>query len=144
MDFELFIRTYNAHDVVILLEGKRNVQDEDKEKLVQLGKLLATHMPLAHFRSGNAPGADELFAQGVVEVDASRFHLILPDAKHRQRSRVGLTYFSLDDIQLTNEDQVVYEARKYKSMGRLVDRYLEGHRDRTTPKITPIDRKSVV
>lgn len=48
---------------VILLEGTRNVPDQDR--LIGLGKSLTALLPEAVFRSGNAPGADEAFSRGV-------------------------------------------------------------------------------
>ena len=143
MTLEEFIKLYNTNNAIILLEGKREVLLEDREKLKKLGNLLASNMPLANFRSGNAPGADELFSEGVISVDSSRFHVIIPDNKHRQRSRIGIQYHSLDDFQLTNEMPIIYEARQHSATSHLIDRYLAGHRDRTTPKIAPIIRDAV-
>ena len=111
MELEQFIVLYNRKDTIILLEGKRNVRDEDREKLIELSNLLASRMPLVNFRSGNAPGSDDLFKEGVASVDPSRFHVIIPDSGHGKQRRKGITSYSLDDIQITNEDRVVYESR---------------------------------
>jgi len=143
MLLEKFISDFNCEGVIVLLEGKRKVLPEDEEKLVMLGALLAKRMSLVHFRSGNAGGADEFFAQGVTSVDRDRFHVIIPDSNHRKRQRVGITSYSLDDMQLTQEDRVVYESRKHKKTEKLVDRYLSGVRDKTTHYITPIIRDAI-
>lgn len=143
MELDQFIQQYNTKDTIILLEGKRNVLEEDREKLKELGKLLATRMPLANFRSGNAPGSDDLFKEGVASVDPTRFHVIIPDSGHGKQRRKGITSYSLDDMQITNEDRVVYESRKYKKTEKLVDRYLSGVRDKTTHYITPIIRDAI-
>lgn len=37
------------------------------------------------FRSGNAEGADQLFTQGVGEVDKKRIELFTPHATHQAR-----------------------------------------------------------
>jgi len=47
-----FIAKFNLANTIILLEGKRDVLESDKEKLIQLGSLFATHLPLATFRNG--------------------------------------------------------------------------------------------
>jgi len=143
MDLEAFILAFNKPGSIILLEGKRVVLPDDSKKLVQLGKLLAQRLPLVQFRSGNAQGADECFAQGVITVDSCRFHVIIPDSKHRQRSLHGITYYSLDDIPLASDHPIIYEARKHKPTSQLVDLYLKGFRDRTTHRIAPIIRDAV-
>ena len=48
-----FIAKFNLENTIILLEGKRDVLESDKEKLIQLGSLFATHLPLTTFRNGN-------------------------------------------------------------------------------------------
>lgn len=68
MTLSEFIAKFNIENTIILLEGKRNVLESDKEKLIQFGRLLATHLPLATFRSGNADGADFYFSQEVLQV----------------------------------------------------------------------------
>ncbi len=42
MTLHEFIDQYDKDNCVILLEGKRNVLDNDAEKLIALGKMLAT------------------------------------------------------------------------------------------------------
>jgi hypothetical protein len=55
-----FFAKYNLENTIILLEGKRNVIELDKEKLIKFGKFLATNLPKAKFRSGNADGISTL------------------------------------------------------------------------------------
>lgn len=143
MQLENFISEFNKEGVIVLLEGKRKVLPEDEQKLEILSRMLAGRMPLAHFRSGNAGGADELFARGVTAIDSERFHVIIPDSNHRKRQREGITSYSLDDMQLTGEDRVIYESRKHQKTEKLLDRYLSGVRDKTTHYITPIIRDAV-
>ena len=143
MELEQFIQLYNTEDTIILLEGKRNVIEEDVEKLQKLANLLASRMPMANFRSGNAPGSDDLFKIGVMAVDPIRFHVIIPDSSHGKRRRTGIKYYSLEEMQITNEDRAIYESRKYKKTEKLLDRYLSGVRDRTTHYITPIIRDAI-
>ena len=51
---------------LILLEGTRNVPERDSENLSRLGEQLARLLPESLFRSGNAPCADQAFANGYV------------------------------------------------------------------------------
>ncbi len=72
MTFENFCNKYA--NGIILLEGKRTVKQEDQEKLIAIGKLVATHLPNATFRSGNADGSDYFFSQGgrIQDLNATR------------------------------------------------------------------------
>jgi hypothetical protein len=80
MEIKEFIEKYDKPYNIILLEGKRDVLEKDKVKLIELGKLLASSTEHIIFRSGNANGSDELFAKGVVEVDQKRFQVITPSS----------------------------------------------------------------
>ena len=78
MDFTAFSRFINSIDSpVILLEGSRVVEEIDKAKIVELGKQLAVAFPSAIFRSGNANASDNLFAEGVLQVNPERLELVL-------------------------------------------------------------------
>ena len=77
------IRKYNND--VILLEGTREVLAT--ELLIQTGKKLATLLPNSIFRSGNAPGSDQNFIQGVNEVKSSNIELVLPFSNHRSHQK---------------------------------------------------------
>ena len=72
MNLAQFCNEFENKNAIILLEGKRNALENDKEKLIQLGKILAKNLPLATFRSGNADGADFYFSKGVLEVAPKR------------------------------------------------------------------------
>lgn len=85
MELTAFIKIYNCNKNFILLEGKRNVLESDKEKLIQLGNLLASYLPLATFRSGNADGADFYFSKGVLQVAPDRLQVITPYKNPRQK-----------------------------------------------------------
>lgn len=109
-----FTTQYNKKNTIILLEGKRNVLELDKEKLIQLGNLLATHLPLATFRSGNAAGADFYFSQGVLQVASDRLQVITPYENHRQKQNNAYETISIDQIDLLNEPEVVYQSKNNK------------------------------
>lgn len=77
---------------VILLEGTRDLPDDDRAKLAALAEHLARSLPNALFRSGNAPGSDEAFAAGVARADPRRLQLVLPYAGHRKQMIPGGAY----------------------------------------------------
>ncbi len=95
-----FIEQFDKEQVVVLLEGKRNVLEKDKEKLTALGKKLASNTSKMVFRSGNAEGSDQLFSDGVTSVDNKRLEVITPYAGHRKKTNNAYVTHSLDDINL--------------------------------------------
>ena len=143
MTLSKFTTQYNSKNTIILLEGKRNVLDLDKEKLIQLGNLLATHLPLATFRSGNAVGADFYFSQGVLQVAPERLQVITPYDNHRQKANNAYKTISLDDIDLANEPEVVYQSKNNKKTKSLIDKYVDGAKDRFAIKAAYIIRDTV-
>jgi len=84
---------------VILLEGTRDVPEQERENLSHFGENLARLLPGALFRSGNAPGADQLFGAGVCNVKPSRLQHLAPYRTHRVYARkAGTRTFSLDQL----------------------------------------------
>ena len=138
-----FIEIYNYKKSILLLEGKRNVLESDKEKLIQLGSLLATNLPLATFRSGNADGADFYFSQGVLQVAPDRLQVITPYENHRQKTNNAYETISLDQINLLNEPEVIYLSKNNKKTKSLIDKYVEGAKDRFSIKAAYIIRDTV-
>ena len=80
MTLENFCKLYASG--IILLEGKRTVKPQDQVKLIAIGKLLATHLPNATFRSGNADGSDYFFSQGVALINPNQLEVITPYTNH--------------------------------------------------------------
>ncbi|MEY4604195.1 MAG: hypothetical protein RIT43_1487 [Bacteroidota bacterium] len=142
MHLEEFIKKFDHPGCVILLVGKRKVKPTDQETLVQLGELLARKTTYMTFRSGNAPGADELFCSGVGMIDPARVLMVIPEETHRKKHRKDYTFVSLDEFNILKEDPVVYAAKKHKTKG-LIDYYLAGNRGGYTSKVTPILRDAV-
>lgn len=128
---------------IILLEGKRNVKPEDKEKLTAIGKLLATHLPNAIFRSGNADGTDYFFAQGVANVNPKQLEVITPYTNHRSKYNVAGTTYALDEVNLVNEPEVIHYSKNHKPTKSLVDKYLEGKKDQYAIKAAYILRDTI-
>lgn len=143
MDLIQFIEKYDHLNTVILLEGKRDVKEADKEKLEQFGKLLASASKLMKFRSGNAKGADLYFSKGVSAVSPERLEAITPYSLHRQNENLAGTIYSLDDVNLVEEDAVVYQSKNNKKTQHLVDKYVAGSRDRFSLKAAYIIRDTV-
>ncbi|MBK9642909.1 MAG: hypothetical protein IPO72_16940 [Saprospiraceae bacterium] len=86
MTLKEFIKQFDKANSIVLLEGKRNVLVEDKEKLTALGRLLASKTKIMMFRSGNAEGSDQLFSDGVTSVDNKSLQVITPYSGHRQKT----------------------------------------------------------
>jgi hypothetical protein len=143
MTLNNFIEQFDYINSVVLLEGKRKVKPEDEASLIILGELLATQTKNITFRSGNAPGADELFCRGVSVIDKSRIQLVLPDKEHRKKNRIGIDAISLEEINLINEPEIIYQSKSNKKTTNLVERYVNGYRDSITNKAAYIIRDTV-
>jgi hypothetical protein len=143
MTLNKFIEQYDYTNSVVLLEGKRKVKPEDEASLICLGKLLATQTKNITFRNGNAPGADELFCRGVSMIDKSRIQLVLPDKEHRKKNRIGIDAISLEEINLINEPEIIYQSKSNKKTKSLVERYVNGNRDSITNKAAYIIRDTI-
>ena len=143
MTLSEFITNYDYEDSIVLLEGKRNVLEEDQEKLISLGKLLARKTSKMIFRSGNAPGADLYFCKGVAAVGPKRLQVIVPYSDHRKKSNLAYETFSLDDINLVSEPEVVYQSKGNKKTQKLVDDFVGGNKNRFSIKAAYIIRDTV-
>lgn len=143
MTLKEFIKQFDAVDSIVLLEGKRNVLEADKEKLVALGELLASKTSKMIFRSGNATGADYYFSTGVSAVDNQRLQAITPYTGHRKKSNLARNTVSLDDIHVAAETEVIYQSKRNKKTERLIDRYVSGARDRYSIKAAYIIRDTI-
>ena len=126
LDLDTFLETYDIAGSIVLLAGSRNVAPMDQQKLRDLGKLLAKRSKQIVFRSGNADGADSFFIHGVGEVDPSRIEIIVPDPKHRPKNRVAYASFSLDQVDLLQEPNLVEQAKRTTGARYGIERYLGG------------------
>jgi len=143
MNLSQFIEQYDKENFIVLLEGKRDVLEADKDKLIRLGSLLASSTKHIIFRSGNARGADELFARGVVEVDQKRFQVITPYAGHRVNQNNAYETFSLSDIDLAAEPNVVYQSKSNKKTKELIDPFVKGERTKIIKNAGYIIRNTI-
>ena len=143
MTLKQFIKQHDKKDAIVLLEGKREVLDSDRDLLIQLGKTLATQTKHITFRSGNADGSDHYFSLGVSSVDKSRFQVVTPYTGHRKKTNQGYTTYSLDEINVAAEPEVVFQSKSNKKLEKLVDQYVAGARDRYSIKAAYILRDTV-
>lgn len=123
-----------------MLEGKRSVAEADIPNLISLGKLLAEKTRFIVFRSGNAPGADEYFSQGVSSVNPSRLQVIIPYNGHRKKYNLAGYTLSLDQINMVAESELVYAAKNHSATSKLVDDFIEGKKNKNTIKAAYILR----
>jgi hypothetical protein len=143
MTLDEFIKIYDHEDAIVLLEGKRDVIEIDKEKLVALGILLACKTKKMLFRSGNAEGADQFFSDGVTKVNPQRLQVITPYAGHRQKTNNAYDTISLDDINISSESEVLYQSKNNKKTNNLIDKYASGEKNRYTIKAAYIIRDTI-
>lgn len=143
MTLQEFINQFDTPNSIVLLEGKRNVLEADKEKLTTLGRLLATKTKNMIFRSGNAEGADQLFSDGVTEVDIKRLQVITPYTGHRVKTNKAYETISLDQINIAAEPEVVYQSKSNKKTEKLIDQFVSGDKNRNTIKAAYIIRDTI-
>lgn len=98
---------------VILLEGTRKLANEQFGKLVLFGEFIAKKFPHVRFRSGNASGSDDAFAQGVRKVAPDRIQILLPKMD-AGKSRLDKRDYvlALEDVSLAEEKQIIYESKR--------------------------------
>jgi len=143
MTIQEFISQFDKDNSIVLLEGKRNVLEEDKENLVALGKMLASKTSKMIFRSGNAAGSDQLFSDGVTSIDPKRLQVISPYADHRKKTNRAYETISLDEVNVAAEPNVVFQSKGNKKTEKLIDKYVSGARDRFSIKAAYIIRDTI-
>lgn len=143
MTLKDFLNQYDNENSIVLLEGKRNVLEEDKAKLQEIGKLLASNSKFMIFRSGNAEGSDQLFSDGVAAVDKKRLQVITPYSGHRVKTNRAYETISLDEINLALEPDVVFESKSNKKTEKLIDKFIDGDKNHFTIKAAYIIRDTI-
>ena len=128
MTLQSFITQYDFPGSIVLLEGKRIVRPDDMDKLIELGRLLASKTEHIKFRSGNAPGADEFFSEGVSAMDISRLQIIKPYRTHRSAAEQTSDVVSLDDVNLAGEEDLIKASAVNERTERIVSSYVKGTR----------------
>lgn len=143
MTLEQFINQYDFNGSIVLLEGKRDVIETDKEKLIKLSRILTDKTKNILFRSGNADGADYYFSIGISEIDNSRLQAITPYTGHRKKENKAYDTISLDDINIVAEPEVVYQSKQNKKTEKLIDQYVSGNKNRYSIKAAYIIRDTI-
>lgn len=143
MTLKEFIKHFDKDNCIVLLEGKRNVLEADKEKLTAFGRLLAARTVRMTFRSGNAEGSDQLFSDGVTAVDNKRLQVITPYSGHRQKTNQAYETISLDNINIAAEPEVVYQSKTNKKTEKLIAQFVSGDKNRFTIKAAYIIRDTI-
>ncbi|MBE7411550.1 MAG: hypothetical protein HS129_16700 [Leptospiraceae bacterium] len=143
MTLQEFIKQFDKPNSIVLLEGKRNVLETDKERLIALGNLLASKTKSMIFRSGNAEGSDQLFSDGVTAVDYKRLQVITPYSGHREKTNQAYETISLDEISIAAEPEVVYQSKSNKKTEKLIDQFVSGNKNRYTIKAAYIIRDTI-
>ncbi len=138
-----FISKYDFPRSIVLLEGKRDVIDADQKSLTELGMKLASSTEFMLFRSGNAAGADHFFSEGVFQTAPDRLQVITPYTSHGNRGNSEYNSLPLDDVNLMQEPEVVYQSKYNKKTANLIDKYVAGARDRFSIKAAYIIRDTV-
>ena len=97
------------------------------ERLRRLAAWLCAEFPRAVFRSGNAEGADAVFAGAVAGCNPGRLELVLPNVgMGRARRPPGARCLSLDNLPESELEHVVNLTRKAgRDAGRLGEHYLK-------------------
>lgn len=95
------------------------------------------------FRSGNAEGADQYFSEGVAEIDYKRLQVITPYTGHRQKTNKSYSTFSLDDVNILSNPEVIYHSKSNKKTENLIDKYIVGEKNRYTIKAAYILRDTI-
>lgn len=143
MTLKEFLVQYDQAQSIVLLEGKRKVSGADIPRLKALGRLLAARSEHLLFRSGNALGADKYFSAGVAEIDRNRLQVITPYTGHRQKSNLASETYALNQINLVEEEEVVYQSKSNHRMARQIERYVAGNRDQYALRAAYIIRDTV-
>lgn len=143
MTIQQFISKYDFENSIVLLEGKRNVDEPDINKLILLGELLASNTKHIQFRSGNAEGSDFYFSSGVIKINAERLEVITPYSGHRKKENSAYKTFPLDEINLLQEPEVLYQSKTNKKTGKFIDEFVAGKKNRLTMKAAYIIRDTI-
>lgn len=143
MTLKEFIAQYDTEGTIVLLEGKRNVLEHDRKKLTALGRLLASKTKRMTFRSGNADGSDQLFSNGITGVNNKRLQVITPYSGHRQKFNNAFETMPLDQIDLAADSEVVYQSKSNKTMGKMVEQFMNGNKNSYSIKAAYIIRDTI-
>ena len=94
----------NHEKPVLLLEGTRKISPAEFTRLVHFGEFIARQFPNSIFRSDNASGSDDAFAQGVRKVAPDRMQIELPKTDSgKSRLHSSDSVLALEDVTVAEE-----------------------------------------
>jgi hypothetical protein len=143
LTLQQFVNKYDFEGSIVLLEGKRNIDESDINKLILLGEVLATKTKHIKFRSGNAEGSDFYFSSGVIKINPERLEVITPYSGHRKKENNAYKTFALDEINLLQEPEVVYQSKTNKKTVKFIDEFVAGKKNHLTMKAAYIIRDTI-
>ncbi|MDD4746471.1 MAG: hypothetical protein PHW19_04240 [Salinivirgaceae bacterium] len=126
-----FVEKYDFPGSVVLLEGKRVVYENDKQKLYEFGRGIANATQHIKFRSGNAEGADLLFAKGVASVDKNRIEVITPYSGHRKSENVAGSTIAIDTLPISDLTNAIEISSYNQAYRKMVDAYINDNENRS-------------
>lgn len=120
----------NTENPVILVEGIRALPEEHIETVKARGSLIASRYPKAFLRTGNAPGTDAAFAEGVARVAPDRLQVVLPYTGHRKKYLFsGSSAYALDGLSKAAEDRITAATSEMnRDVARLAELYRQSGR----------------
>jgi hypothetical protein len=78
--------------------------ENDFDSLTNLAVKLAERFPQALFRSRRASGSDDLFAQGVLQVNREKMQFVLPKTQKMNFDKTNTIFF--DDLPESEQEQI--------------------------------------
>lgn len=144
MEFKEFKECYDLPGNILLFGGKRDIPETEKNLISAFGTMISTNTRHLVFRTGNALGADALFAQAVAVNAPERLQAVTPYSSHRKKTNVASYQICLDEVELMNEPDVVYHSKSNTKTKHLVDAYVAGKRDQYSIKAAYIIRDTLM
>lgn len=144
IDLKEFISKYDTIGSYVLFSGKRNVLKTDEKLIFDFGKMICLNTKNIVFRTGNAEGADFIFGSGVTSVNPNRLQTILPYKGHRKKYNLSYDAINLEDINLLEEPEIIYESKKNKKTEKLIEKFVSGEKNKIIVKAAYILRDTLM
>lgn len=101
------IKAINSNPVIVL-EGTRKLPEGKRAILKAFALELANKIPNATFRTGNAEGSDEAFAEGITSIYPEKLEYILPRKNNRSKYRhKDSPFYSADELPLSELEKII-------------------------------------
>jgi hypothetical protein len=84
-----------------------------------------------------------LFSNGVSSVDNKRLQVITPYTGHRKKTNTAYTTYSLENIKIANEPEVIFQSKSNKKFIQAIDEYVAGNENLIAKKAAYIIRDTV-